>query len=311
MSQPRQGRNSRFTILLYKVVSHFIAPVSASPFTTSTQPATSSSTSSSATASTTSSGMRDDSSFQGLATGTQDLAALVGIFATDSVERYAFDYTKGHLSSAVSMLSLLGILGYVRALVKLGLGPKACENAGFDMKALRPMVGVSDTDRLPADEIYELLCIERLTNSDGSRIQWNLVRNTKHTTDSSALGLLLKSLSRASHFEIFDLHPISRRSWQTPYLGGKLFNPTLGVVTMVLILLVSLICFGLNSLLVVPLRATSQPTWSLYFATVGILVPTYCSSIAWAWVLLKNSCHILLWTGRRPLQATLRSLICT
>ena len=69
--------------------------------------------------------------FQVLADGTQDLAALIGIFATDSVERYAVDYSRGYLSVAMATCSLLGILGYVKALMKLAMGQKACEGAAF------------------------------------------------------------------------------------------------------------------------------------------------------------------------------------
>lgn len=68
---------------------------------------------------------------QTIAGGTQDLAALVGLFATDSVERYSVDYSKGYLSVAVATSSLLGILGFVRALVKLGMGSKWCQDAAF------------------------------------------------------------------------------------------------------------------------------------------------------------------------------------
>ena len=71
------------------------------------------------------------STFQVLAAGTQDLAALVGLFATDSVERYAIDYSRGYLSVAVAHCSVLGILGYVRAMVKIAMGAAACEKAAF------------------------------------------------------------------------------------------------------------------------------------------------------------------------------------
>jgi len=59
--------------------------------------------------STSSSGNRN--TFQAFAAGTQDLAALVGLFATDSVERYGFDYTQGWLMPALATCSLLGFLG--------------------------------------------------------------------------------------------------------------------------------------------------------------------------------------------------------
>lgn len=76
---------------------------------------------------------KDDRSntFQVLADGTQDLAALIGLFATDSVERYAVDYSRGYLSVAVATCSLLGILGYVRALVKLAMGSRSCQHSAF------------------------------------------------------------------------------------------------------------------------------------------------------------------------------------
>ena len=69
--------------------------------------------------------------FQVLADGTQDLAALVGLFATDSVERYAVDYSRGYLSAAMATCSLLGILGYVRALVKVAMGSQSCQDSAF------------------------------------------------------------------------------------------------------------------------------------------------------------------------------------
>jgi len=71
------------------------------------------------------------STFQALAAGTEDLAALVGLFATDSVERYAIDYSRGYLSVAMAHCSVLGILGYVRAIVKIAMGTAACEKAAF------------------------------------------------------------------------------------------------------------------------------------------------------------------------------------
>lgn len=72
-----------------------------------------------------------DSTFQVLADGTQDLAALLGLFATDSVERYSVDYSRGYLSVAMATCSLIGILGYVRALVKLAMGSQACQDSAF------------------------------------------------------------------------------------------------------------------------------------------------------------------------------------
>ena len=74
---------------------------------------------------------RHSGTFQALAEGTQDLAALAGLFATDNVEQYSVDYSRGYLSVAMATCSMLGILGYVRALVKLGLGSKKCRDSAF------------------------------------------------------------------------------------------------------------------------------------------------------------------------------------
>ena len=265
-----------------------VSPAYATPLATSTQAGTSTATSPSAAASAISSKTNRDGSFQVLADGTQDLAALVGIFATNSVERYAFDYTRGYISSAVSMLSLLGLLGYVRALVKLGLGPKKCENAGFDTKALRPFFGVSDADRLTANKIYTVYYVER--HVDNFKITWKPIRGIKHTRDSFVLQDELDWLDGTAQFRVvtFAINKKRRvskrfgelRIWNF-HLGGHILKSPQGDV---FVILFSMICVGLPSFLIVPLRGSSPPTWSLYFATVGLIVPIYFTSLAWAWV---------------------------
>ena len=286
MSQAKRGRlffrDSRAATFLYNAAAILIAPANASPLTASTQSITSPIASSLPTATSSSSKPDRDGSFQVLADGTQDLAALVGIFATNSVERYAFDYSRGHLSSAVSMLSLLGLLGYLRALVKLGMGPEACENAGFDMKALRPMFGVSDTDRLPTGEVYEMHYMER--HIDGSDITWKRIRTTKHTRDSSALRENLRHLDIKEPRDSLDVYSygmFKSKSWIGPRPGNRLFRSTLGDT---FVLLVSFLCVVLTSCLIIPLRGSSRPQWSLYFATLGLFVPVFSTTLMWAWV---------------------------
>ncbi|KAL8804209.1 MAG: hypothetical protein Q9200_005911 [Gallowayella weberi] len=112
----------------------------------------------------------------------RDLAALVGIFATDSVERYAVDYTKGYLTVASTTLSLLGLLGYVRALVKFGLGSLSCQNAGFDTRSLRPLFGIPKEDRLPSDAVHNVYYVER--SRSAQNVRWKVVATRKHTVDS-------------------------------------------------------------------------------------------------------------------------------
>ena len=293
MSQAKRGRlffpNSRTATFLYKAAAILIAPANASPFTTATQSSTSPVTSSLPTATSSSSKPDRDGSFQVLADGTQDLAALVGIFATNSVERYAFDYSRGHLSSAVSILSLLGLLGYVRALVKLGMGPEACENAGFDTKALRPIFGVSDTDRLPTGEVYEMHYMERHT--DGSDITWKRIRKTKHTMDSCALRENMRHLDNRDglaypdiygYSDVYSYEMYNKQTWKPLRPDGdRLFRSTRGDI---FVLLVSFLCVVLTSCLIIPLRGSSRPQWSLYVATLGLLVPVFSTTLMWAWV---------------------------
>ena len=199
-----------------------------------------------------------------------------GVFATDSVERYAIDYNKGHISSAVATLSLLGILGYIRALVKLAMGPQACENAGLNVNSLRPLFGIPEADRLPSDEIYEMHYMQRRESIH--TITWRKVRTTKHTLDSMGiLSKLQKSFpDDGQKFRV-------KLFWAK---GGHYFMSPLGDVA---VLLLSFLCIGSTSCFLIPLRGpTPTPTWSLMFATVGLFFPVFTTSLIWAWVFAQE-----------------------
>ena len=58
-----------------------------------------------------------------------------------SVEQYALDYTQGLVTAAAAPMSPFGLLSYVKALLKLSLGPDFCERVGFGMESLRPYFG--------------------------------------------------------------------------------------------------------------------------------------------------------------------------
>ncbi|KAH0564866.1 hypothetical protein GP486_001746 [Trichoglossum hirsutum] len=122
------------------------------------------------------------STWQVLADGTQDLAALVGLFATDSVERYTIDYSRGYLGVAMSTCSMLGILGYVRALVKLGIGLSACVAAAFPSAPVRAYLGTAEEDRLPNDELVTVRYISRREFED--TIIWETRKSVNHTKES-------------------------------------------------------------------------------------------------------------------------------
>ncbi|KAF8460104.1 hypothetical protein BDZ91DRAFT_766515 [Kalaharituber pfeilii] len=136
------------------------------------------------------------STFEVLAEGTQDLAALVGLFATDAVERYAVDYSRGYLSVAMATCSLLGLLGYVRALVKLAMGSESCQNSAFPTAPVRPILGVAEVDRLPKEEMVMVKYIT--VTSDQESMKFEIVKNVYHTEESFPLA---KQLPRAMHMK--------------------------------------------------------------------------------------------------------------
>ncbi|KAL9636906.1 MAG: hypothetical protein Q9204_002076 [Flavoplaca sp. TL-2023a] len=76
-----------------------------------------------------------------LASGSQDLAALLGLFCTQGVERNALANNFGYGTVVASSLSLLGVLGLVKSSIKLALGLKRCEQAGFNLDSLRGIFG--------------------------------------------------------------------------------------------------------------------------------------------------------------------------
>ncbi|KAK4224186.1 hypothetical protein QBC38DRAFT_547859 [Podospora fimiseda] len=117
------------------------------------------------------------STLQVLAGGTQDLAALIGLFATDSVERYAVDYSRGYLGAALAPCSMFGILGYVRALIKLAIGRDACVAASFPTAPVRSILGVPAQDRLPGDELVTVNYLRR--TQVGNTITWKFTKAGK------------------------------------------------------------------------------------------------------------------------------------
>ena len=78
-----------------------------------------------------------------LASGSQDLAALLGLFCTQGVERNALANNFGYGTVIASSLSLLGVLGLVKSSIKLALGLKHCEQAGFNLDSLRGIFRLS------------------------------------------------------------------------------------------------------------------------------------------------------------------------
>ena len=119
-----------------------------------------------------------------MAGGTQDLTALVDLFATDRVENCAVDYTRGFLPPDIAPLSLLGCLAYVSALLKLSFGVEVCEGNGFSITALRSYgrVRSCEEDVGVATEVHYL---ERMILD--SSVQWGVAKSISHTNESISL----------------------------------------------------------------------------------------------------------------------------
>ncbi|KAF2494407.1 hypothetical protein BU16DRAFT_562066 [Lophium mytilinum] len=91
------------------------------------------------------------STAQSIATGSQDFAALAGLFCTDGVERNLLAAQYGYASVAASSLSILGLLGLVKSTVKVAMGLEKCVTAGFTVDSLRGRFGFLLDETAPID----------------------------------------------------------------------------------------------------------------------------------------------------------------
>ncbi|KAF8460768.1 hypothetical protein BDZ91DRAFT_413832 [Kalaharituber pfeilii] len=224
--------------------------------------------------------MDAQSTFQVLATETQDLAALVGLFATDSVERYAVDYSRGYLSVAVATCSLLGILGYVRALLKLALGSKLCTHSAFMTAPVRPILGVAEIDRLPKEELATVAYIRSSRSGDGPHeiVTFELVKKLNHTEESFPAARVLQRL------------PVSNLSPRKGQYDYFLRNPATDVRTHIWVLgmsWLSLVCSAAATSFAV-LSIPSEWGWTRIVATFGLFVGLAASSVMWSYVYMKQ-----------------------
>lgn len=214
-----------------------------------------------------------ENNFKVLASGTQDLAALVGIFAADSVEPYAFNYSRGWLSPLASTLSLLGLLGYLRGLVKLALGREGCLRAKFNIDAERTFFGFLDQDWLPSGALHQVTYLQRKRYAD--HVVWSTNRTIKHTSES--MPILRVALSGLSSNE-------TNMVVNTCQLEYKIKHFRSGYGHFV-VPIVSAIFVGVTTLAIIPLRDHPRSmSWSWYFATVGEFLSLFASFMMWSWV---------------------------
>ena len=214
--------------------------------------------------------------FQILADGSQDLAALVGLFATDGVERYTIDYTRGLVPPATAPLSLLGLLGYVRALLKLSLGVEFCERIGFSIASFRSFAGVRRADFSQRETAVDVNYLERSVR--GASIQWRLVKTVVHTQESmpmTAGGGVPISRDRRTHDASYGI-AICR----LPQHRGTL-SLTFGLYLVSLAFAVSISSFPV-------LMFTSKWTWTRIFASAGLPMSILSGSLPWCLVYITE-----------------------
>lgn len=217
-----------------------------------------------------------DSSFQTLADGTQDLAALVGLFATDGVERYTIDYTRGFLPPVTAPLSLLGLLGYVRGLLKLSLGIEFCDRTGFSTTSLRSYAGVRRRDVAQSERIIEVHYLERTVTE--SSVEWKVVKTVSHTQESMPLiaGDGKRALrDRRAYDPSFGIAMCSlARSSSTARLA-------LGMCGLCLMFTASLSSFMV-------LTFAAPWTWARFFACIGLPASVLVGGLPWCWVYITE-----------------------
>lgn len=211
-------------------------------------------------------------SFQILADGTQDLAALVGLFATDGVERYTIDYTRGFLPPVTAPLSLLGLLGYVRGLLKMSLGIDFCERAGLSTASLRSYAGVRRRDMTQSESIIEVHYLER-TIADTS-VEWKVVKTVPHTQESMPLiaGSGKRALrDRRAHDASFSIAMCSL------IRSGSTARMAFGTCALCMVFSASI-----SSFMVLMLAAPW--VWTRFFACVGLPLSSLLGGLPWCWV---------------------------
>ena len=210
--------------------------------------------------------------FQILADGTQDLAALVGLFATDGVERYTIDYTRGFLPPVTAPLSLLGLLGYVRALLKVSLGIEFCERAGFSTASLRSYAGVRRRDVGQSEKVVNVHYLERTVSE--SFVQWRIVKTVPHTHESMPLiagGGKRACRDRRAYSPSFSIAMCSL------VRSGSTARIAFGSCVLCLVLTTSL-----SSLII--LLLPGPWVWTRFFACVGLPLSSLVGGLPWCWV---------------------------
>ncbi len=187
-----------------------------------------------------------DSVAEAIASGTQDLAALAGLFCTDSVEENFLRMQLGYGTVLVSSLSLLGILGLTRGCLKLFLGLQNCNNAAFSPATIRGFYGYGKDESPENGKTFDTV-ICSTTNED------DYVHITKKAQKFTAVTKPMLKVASAENKQLMHTTVIN--------LGKTGHNPFLMAFLVVL-------CTGATSWLLV---CISYPwTWVRFVAIPGL-----------------------------------------
>ena len=171
-----------------------------------------------------------DSTASALASGSQDLAALLGLFATDGIERNALASHLGWGSVVASSLSLLGILGLVKSSIKLALGLDYCSSAGFNLDSVRGIFGFLPGESAASGPLVHCDFAVVQISSQGMKITKSERYFSEATTPIVALG---SNLPRPRNQILINLGNLR---------GETAFKQSLGLITLMLV-----VCSGLTT----------------------------------------------------------------
>ncbi|KAF8462551.1 hypothetical protein BDZ91DRAFT_765108 [Kalaharituber pfeilii] len=105
-----------------------------------------------------------------LAEGAPDLTALIGLFVTDSVEKYAINYSKGH---STGMLKAQYLMEYIFV------------NHHDITNCVRPILGVRQADKLPSEELVTVHYMTKEIENGFAQIEMR--KKIQHTEDSGRM----------------------------------------------------------------------------------------------------------------------------
>ena len=243
----------------------------------------------------------DSGTLQTLAQGSQDLTAFIALLATDSVEKVAFDYTQGLLPAAVAPLSIFGILGYVKALLKLSVGAEACDRIGVHAESLRSHFGLSTSElaSTPKDSLIEVYYMGRERYLGGDKISGD-------GSDGQETRAHFWTIRQISYHNSSTLPEIKLGGQDTFFLESHVIGSIRCQVTFWKLcrsVTLSLLLLGISALLS---SAAITPfvkhwTFSMWFAVVGTPAALVVGSVPWLLIYVNQTVPVRPspWHGRR------------